>query len=62
MWHVWGSREVHIAFWLGKLKETDHLDDQGIDRMILKLIFKELGVTAWAGFIWFRIDTSGGLL
>ena len=31
---------MHVAVWLGKLKETDHLEDQGIDKITLKLIFK----------------------
>jgi hypothetical protein len=37
-----GGREIHIAFWLGKLKEGDHLEDLGADgRIILKLIFQK---------------------
>ena len=37
-----GGREIHIAFWLGKLKEGDHLKDLGADgRIILKLIFQK---------------------
>lgn len=32
MKHVW-REEVHIGFWLGKLKETDNLEDTGVDRL-----------------------------
>jgi hypothetical protein len=39
---TYGGREIHIAFWLGKLKEGDHLEDLGADgRIILKLIFQK---------------------
>jgi len=33
-----GGREVHIAFWLGKLKEGDHLEDLGTDGKIIKIL------------------------
>jgi hypothetical protein len=37
-----GTREVHAGFWLGNLREGDHLGDLDIDgRVILKLIFKQ---------------------
>jgi hypothetical protein len=33
------GEEIHIVFWLGNLKEQDHLEDLGADgRIILKLI------------------------
>jgi hypothetical protein len=31
MWHVWGTGEVHKGFWLGDLRESDHLEDLGVD-------------------------------
>jgi hypothetical protein len=35
-------REVHIGFWLGNLKEGDHLEDLGADGKIkLKVIFQK---------------------
>jgi hypothetical protein len=37
-----GRREVHMGFWWGNLRKRDHLEDQGVDEMIiLKLIFKK---------------------
>jgi len=34
----------------GKLKETDELEDQGVDKITLILIFTWCAVTTWAGF------------
>jgi len=35
-------RKVHIAFWLGKLKEGDHLGEINAGgRILLKLIFQK---------------------
>jgi hypothetical protein len=44
-----GAREVHTGFWLGDLREGDHLGVTGIDgRIILKWIFKKWdGGTDW---------------
>jgi hypothetical protein len=55
--------EVHTGFWLGDLREGDHLEDPGIGgRIILKWIFKKWDGMAWPGLIWLRIGTGGGLL
>jgi hypothetical protein len=41
MLHVWETGETHAGFWWGNLKESDHLEDLGVDRrIILKWIFK----------------------
>jgi hypothetical protein len=37
------GREVDTGFWLGNLKESDHLEDQGIDVIVLKFILNTLG-------------------
>jgi hypothetical protein len=57
-----GKREVLTGFWLGDLREGDHLGDPGVDgSIILKWILKKWG-GAWTGLSWLRIGTGGGLL
>ena len=34
--------EVHIGFWWGNLRDKDHLEDLGIDRIVLTWIFEFL--------------------
>jgi hypothetical protein len=42
-----GKKEVHTGFWLGDLREGDHLRDPGVDgRIILKWVFKKWDVDA----------------
>jgi hypothetical protein len=57
------DKDVYLNFVLNSLKETDHLEDQGIDgRMGSECI---LGRFAWGvliGSIWLRIGTGGRLL
>jgi hypothetical protein len=33
--------KVHTGFWWGDVREGDHLEDPGVDRIILKWIFKK---------------------
>jgi hypothetical protein len=41
---MWGKREVYTGFWLGDVREGNHLGDPGIDgRIILRWIFKKWG-------------------
>jgi len=34
-------KEVYTGFWRGNLRERTHLGDPGIDRVILRLIFRK---------------------
>jgi hypothetical protein len=51
-----------MAFWSGNMKGGDHLEDLGLDRIILKWILKDQTEGMWTGFIWLRIGTNGRLL
>ena len=54
---------MHAGFWRGNLRETDHLEDLGIDGRIIKLDLQEVGVVgAQTGLVWWRIGTGGTLL
>jgi hypothetical protein len=56
------GRNVYRIF-VGKLKEKDHLKDQGIDGWIgSKWTVGRLVGGVWSGFTWLRIGTVGGLL
>jgi hypothetical protein len=49
------------GFGWGNLREEDHLEDPDLDgRIILRLIFRKWYGGVWNGFVWFRIETSGG--
>jgi hypothetical protein len=55
-----GRGKVHTGYWKEDLRERDHLDDPGVEGMIiLKLVFKEWD-WAWTGLSWLRIGTGGG--
>jgi hypothetical protein len=41
MWQVWGKTEIHTEFWLGNLKETDHLEDLGIDARVTLTVLQK---------------------
>jgi hypothetical protein len=54
--------DIKFHFFGGDLKERDNLKDLSVDgKIILEWISKLVG-KAWAGFIWLRTRTSGGLL
>jgi hypothetical protein len=57
---MWRRVEVYIGLWWGNLRERHHLEDPGIDRMIIfRWIFRKLDVGACTGLIWLRIGTDG---
>jgi len=56
-----GERRAYTEFWLGNLKEREHLRDPGADgRIILRWIFRKWDVGVWTGSSWLRIGTGGG--
>jgi len=58
-----GEEEVRTGFWWRDLMEGDHLEDLGLDGIIIfKCIFKKWDGEAWTELIWFRIGTVGGSL
>jgi hypothetical protein len=60
MWHTWKTTDVHTRFWIGDLRERDHLKDVGVDgETILKWNLKNYNGGAWTGFIRVRIGTGG---
>jgi hypothetical protein len=63
MWQLWETGEAHTGFWWGDLRDTDHLEDEGIGgRIILKLALKKWKGESWTGLLWLTIGTGGGLL
>jgi hypothetical protein len=51
-----GRGEAYTGFWLGNLRERDHLGDPGVDGgKILKWIFRKRAVGLWTGSSWLRI-------
>jgi len=42
LYSVWGRGEAYTGSWRGNLKERDHLGDPGVDRTILRWIFRKL--------------------
>jgi hypothetical protein len=54
--------EVHTGVWWENLTERDHLKESGVDgRIMLKWILGKWD-GAWAGLIWLRTGTGGGVL
>jgi hypothetical protein len=56
-----GSGQGPIAGLRANLRETDHLENRGVDgRIILRWIFRKWDVGAWTGSSWLRIGTGFG--
>jgi hypothetical protein len=58
-----GEKRVHTGFSSENVKEGDCLEDQDVDgRMILELRLSKSDGRVWTGFIWRRIESSGGVV
>ena len=54
---------MHAGFWLGDLRERDHMEDLGADgRTVLKWIFKKGDRETWSGLITLRAGSGSGRL
>jgi len=58
-----GGVEVYKGFGWGNFRERNHLEDPGLDVMIIFIwIFRKWDVRVWTGSVWLRIGTGGGHL
>jgi hypothetical protein len=56
-----GRKRGVYRYLVGHLKERDYLKCPGVDgRIILRLIFRKLGVGAWNGSSWLRMGQVVG--
>jgi hypothetical protein len=44
----------------GNARERDHLEDPGVDRLIVRWIFRKRDLGVWTGSSWLRIGTGDG--
>jgi hypothetical protein len=52
---LWVTGEVHAEFWLGDLRERDHLEDIDVDvSVVIEWIFRNWDGEAWTGSMWPR--------
>ena len=50
------EEEVRTGFWWVNLRERNHLEDPGVDGVIiLNRIFKQWNGNGWTGLIWPRL-------
>jgi hypothetical protein len=49
---------MYKEFYLRILKERNHLEDLGIDGMIIKWLLKKQVHRVWIRFVWLRIRSS----
>ena len=54
MGRVWGTGDMHKAFWWGDLMERDHLEDPGLDGRKIYWSYKNFNGEEWTGLILFR--------
>ena len=43
---------MYTGFWLGNVREKDHLEGPGVYRIILIWVFVKWVVEAWTGSFW----------
>jgi len=56
-----GRAEACRWLWWGNLRDTDHLEDPGVDgKVILRWIFRKWDVGVWTESSCLRIGTGGG--
>ena len=61
--HIYKHLYFCTQFWLGNLRERDHLGDRGVDgRIMLRWSFRKWDVGVCIGSSWLRIGTGGGHL
>jgi len=54
-----GGGEIYAEFWLGNLRERNHLENPGVDWRIFRWIFRKWNMGEWTGLIWLRTVTGG---
>jgi len=59
---MYAGEERCILALVAQLKERYHLEDLGIDTIILKQNLKKWDEKAWTGLIWLRTGTNDGIL
>jgi hypothetical protein len=60
---TYGESRVVYRILVEKSEGKNHLEDRDLDvRIILRWIFGKWDVGAWAGSMWLRMRTGGGLL
>jgi len=62
MWHAWETGQLYTGFGWGDLRERDHLEDPGIDRMVLKCICRKWNGEIWTGLLRLKKGTGGWVL
>jgi len=59
---MWDKRGLYRVL-MGTVRERDHLEDPGVDGMIILIwIFTHWDTRAWTGPSWLRIGTDSGRL